>query len=837
MPSDPTKPLLRLTPDQPRQRPAGPQKFPRAPESFPQDRQQATFAPKFDRLAQALARDASGLELRADPAALAPERLLVFEVRGSVSNFAAAVQRVNGLELIDEEELGSDDDKDPIAYLLVPDARALAELLSLWKRWNANQLQFGETPWRGVFELLRDLRPWGPQDRVQRLDAGFLAEEIEGRGEDELVPLEIELIYRTSEAQAQAREDEVRAALTARGGQIISHARLPDIAYHALLVDLPVRAIREIIDRAEGGIASLEPVMHIRPQSLATTIEIEDATDAGAAAAAGELRDPILALLDGVPVAAHPLLAAHLVVDDQFDLEPHAPVNQRVHGTAMASLLVHGDRNNPAPALPRRIHVVPVMGSGDRFPARRLVVDIIYLAIRAMREGADATAPGVLIVNLSLGNERRPFQSSLSAWARLLDRLAYRYGILFLVSAGNVKETFGVPAFATGMAFEDADAAARCDGTLTAIGSVIADRRMFSPSEAINAVTVGASNDDWVSAADRRAARAIIDPFPGIRAANPSSALGPGFARSVKPDILMPGGREHLRQMRTDGHVFVRPAASTRPAGLKVAAPRTGGIEIAEGYSGGTSGATALASRTCHRIHDALEAAYPDFAHLPHIQRAVLIKALLVHPARWPDDIAARIKEIIGPVGGHHSHIKDNIRRFLGFGYVDAEDAVACAEDRATFWAVGELLRDRVATVRVPVPAVMSGQARPHSLSATLAWFTPVQPGRKSYRSVRLKLLDPAEAGTLSVSPRSLQPDGNQTNRGTIFMRCWEGDKAPVVGPDMMIDLVVQRDPDPGTPIDEAVPFGLAITIAMPGLVGLYTQVAQRLGIAPRQPV
>lgn len=726
-------------------------------------------------MAQALARDPGGLELRADPAALAPERLLVFEVRGSVNNFASAVQRVPGLELIDEEELGSDDDKEPVAYLLVPDARALAELLSLWRRWNADQLQFGETPWRGVFELLRDLRPWGPQDRVQRIDASFLAEEIEERGEDELVPLEIELIYRASEVQAQAREDEVRAAVTARGGQIISRARLPDIAYHALL--------------------------------------------------------------DGVPVAAHPLLAAHLVVDDQFDLEPHAPVDQRVHGTAMASLLVHGDRNNPAPALPRRIHVVPVMGAGDRFPARRLVVDIIFLAIRAMREGADATAPGVLIVNLSLGNERRPFQSSLSAWARLLDRLAYRYGILFLVSAGNVRETFGVQAFATGTAFEDADAAARCDGTLTAIGNVMADRRMFSPSEAINAVTVGASNDDWVSAADRRAARTIIDPFPGIRAANPSSALGPGFARSVKPDILMPGGREHLRQMRTDGHVFVRPAPSARPAGLKVAAPRTGAIGIAEGYSGGTSGATALASRTCHRIHDALDAAYPDFAGLPHIQRAALLKALLVHPARWPDDIAARIKAIIGPVGGHHSHIKDNIRRFLGFGYVDAEDAVACAEDRATFWAVGELSRDRVTTVRVPIPAVMSGQARPHSLSATLAWFTPVQPGRKSYRSVRLKLLDPAEAGTLGVSPRSLQPDGNQTNRGTIFMRCWEGDKAPVVGPDMTIDLVVQRDPDPGTPIDEAVPFGLAVTVAMPGIVGLYTQIAQRLGIAPRQPV
>lgn len=287
------------------------------------------------------------------------------------------MQRVPGLELIDEEELGSDDDKEPVAYLLLPDARALTELLSLWRRWNSNQLVFGETPWRGVFELLRDLRPWGPQDRVQPLDADFLSEEIWGRDDDDLVPLEIELIYRASEAQAETQEQEVRAAVIARAGRIVSRARLPDIAYHALLVDLPVRSIREIIERSPDSIAGLDPVMHIRPQSLATTIEIEDATPSGAPGDIGELRDPILALLDGVPVAAHPLLTHHLVVDDQFELEPNAPVDQRVHGTAMASLIVHGDRNSPAPVLPRRIHVVPVMGAGDRFPPRRLVVDII----------------------------------------------------------------------------------------------------------------------------------------------------------------------------------------------------------------------------------------------------------------------------------------------------------------------------------------------------------------------------------------------------------------------------------------------------------------------------
>ena len=544
-----------MTPEQPRPRPAGQQRFPRPPEAFSRDRQQEAIAPKFDRLAQSLARDPAGLELRGDPSALAPERLLVFEVRGSVANFARAVQRVRGLELIDEEELGSDEDKEPIAYLLLPDVRALAELLSLWRRWNDDRLQVGETPWRGVFELLRDLRPWGPEDRVQPLDANLLAEEIEGKGDDELVAVEIELIFRGSEAKAEVQEAEVRAAIIAHEGQVVSRARLPEIAYHALLVDLPVRAIRVIIERSERSVAGLDPVMHIRPQSMATSIEIDDATQTGVPGEIGELRTPILALLDGVPVAAHPLLARHLVVDDQFGLEDHVPVDQRIHGTAMASLIVHGDRNSPEPMLPRQVHIVPVLGGEDRFPARRLVVDIIYLAVRAMREGNDATAPGVLIVNLSLGNARRPFQFALSAWARLLDRLAYQYGILFVVSAGNVREAFGIPAFASSIAFEDADAEARCDGTLAAIGNVVADRRMFSPSETINGVTIGASNDDRVSAAHRRAARAIIDPFPVIRASNPSSGLGPGFARSVKPDILMPGGREHLRQVNTNAHM------------------------------------------------------------------------------------------------------------------------------------------------------------------------------------------------------------------------------------------------------------------------------------------
>lgn len=286
-----------------------------------------------------------------------------------------------------------------------------------------------------------------------------------------------------------------------------------------------------------------------------------------------------------------------------------------------------------------------------------------------------------------------------------------------------------------------------------------------------------------------------------------------------------------MQVVRNHDHIEVRPSRASRGAGLKVAAPPAGGRENQDGYTNGTSAAAALASRACHRIHDALELAYGDaFLALPALERAALLKALLVHPARWPRGVADLIKATVGPWGrGQASKQKDNIRRFIGFGCVDADEAVACAADRATFFATGTLPRDRNLTVAVPVPLVMGGKARPHSLSATLAWFTPVSPGRKSYRTCRLKVLKPAAIGDLGVAGHGWQPDENQTNRGTIFSRCWEGSDAPIVTADMTVPLIVQRDPDQGGAVDDPVTFGLAVTLAMPGEVALYDEVFARV--------
>ncbi len=77
---------------------------------------------------------------------------------------------------------------------MIPDAAALRQMVSLWTRFQAGQpLPEGLTPWRNLFAQLRDLRPWGPLDRVTPEDSEILAQErADDRG---MIRLEIALVF------------------------------------------------------------------------------------------------------------------------------------------------------------------------------------------------------------------------------------------------------------------------------------------------------------------------------------------------------------------------------------------------------------------------------------------------------------------------------------------------------------------------------------------------------------------------------------------------------------------------------------------------------------------
>ena len=82
----PERPLLKL----PDPEPFTPRKGPRAVGNIAKPtrgRQSERIAPRFERLMNVAGRPEQLLALRDDPASIAPERAIVFEVAGSLENF------------------------------------------------------------------------------------------------------------------------------------------------------------------------------------------------------------------------------------------------------------------------------------------------------------------------------------------------------------------------------------------------------------------------------------------------------------------------------------------------------------------------------------------------------------------------------------------------------------------------------------------------------------------------------------------------------------------------------------------------------------------------------
>ncbi|MFC3443769.1 S8 family peptidase [Sphingobium rhizovicinum] len=836
MPHDLGKPLLRLNDptDAPRRRSGGGGGDAR---SFTRAAQVANHGPFFKQLAEVLDGDNPALELRANPDSLAPERLLVFEVTGSVKDFAKAASRIAGLEFTGEEELGADEhDKNPEFYLLVPQLGALREILSLWDGWETNgTVPRNYTPWRDLFLQLRAVRPWGPADRVSPQNREYFEAVVDGAPDDFAVRIEIELVFRAAAEARQRAEQEVAAAVIASGGTIIHRCVHPAFAYHALLVDVPAAEVRRFCALNPESLAGVDPIGSIVPQSVGVPLEVGDSLPIDPVHPQPANAEPIAAIFDAVPLQAHPLLAGRLVVDDPANLEARA-VGSRVHGTAMASLAVHGDLNDPASPISRRVYFRPVMFApafgGEIFADDRLVIDTVVEAVMRMRaEGGTQ----VFIVNLSLGDTTRPFAGNISAWGKALDYLAYQYGILFLVSAGNVAGGLTLEGHADVPTFHAAEVGVRNASVLRALDAIKADRRLLAPADSLNALTIGSWHRDAV--ANAFAGASPFAPYIDQDMPNISSRLGLGHRRSTKPDILLAGGRQPvLFDPMAQGLVMGSHPNPSRYWGLKVAAP-TGDAATGTHFTIGTSGANALATHTAHRIHDALERAYPQLIETMALgHKAALIKALLVHCASWRD-VEQFIRPIVDPeLTLNHEHWRREVCRHLGYGFVDPEDAIACAGDRATMWATGTLGLEGSTVFNVPVPVALAGSPAHREVRATLAWLAPVRPGHLAYRAIKLKInaLGGEDLGAFGVATMNSQPTNSQSESGTIIHRRWRDARIGNFEDGATMPIHIQREKDQGTPIDEPIPFGLAVTIEMPGMQEIYTQALQGIDLKPQ---
>ena len=850
-------PLLPLPPSEPGESPR-PRGFSQGGPGLSPQRQGQRLGPKFERLQTILASDRSGLSLRDDPSGIAPERALVFEVAASIKDFYRLVTRIQGFEFLADEEAVFDPDEDffkadtrkgkeglprkdkPVGgslYLAMPDVRALRELLRLWDIWREERnLPHGHTPWRAIFANLRDVRAWGSVDRISDETIEVWREDL-GAEPSEPFRIEAELWFHDDVERRAAAYRRIEEAVAHAGGSIIDHAIIEDIRYEVVLIDLPCLEIERLIAREEIHLAICDDIMLLCPQSSLDVPERDNETESGEALAA-ELPDdrpPIAALLDGIPVQNHQLLDGRLDVDDPDDFEAMSVLSRRMHGTAMASLILHGDRNLGEPPISRRLHLRPVLyAPGDGGPEKLIrdhnFIDVIHRAIRRMKEGdgeGGATAPEVFLVNLSLGDRRRPFSGPMSRWAKLLDHLAEQYGILFLVSAGNVTSPLPVNAFPNWSSFEDAEPEDRERAVLQALADDRAYRTLLSPAEALNVVTVGAWHDDAV---DGPRGATAVDPYPDGDLPNVSSALGLGHRRVIKPDVHLPGGREQLRVHASGGTLIVVPGGRH---GIKVAAPSATGERDREDLLAGTSVATALATRAAHRIFDALMDTDGGSLHgdLDPQYYAVVTKAMLVHGAKWGNrtDI---LDQLYGPQGrGQHVARRDNIARLLGYGFPDIGEVVSCAPHRATLLGYGTISARGTNVHRIPLPPSLERITEPRKVTVTVAWLSPVNFRHQTYRRAKLEVDAVTDLEVAAGVKRSGgQPPSPTVSRGTVFHARYDGNKAVSFVDDGHVSLRIFCREQAGS-LDQPIRYGVAVTIEAGEGIAVYEEIRTRLGL------
>lgn len=757
-----------------------------------------------------------------------PQLVLVFEALDEQVDLEKVAEKL-GFEVLKESEgsmppttdysLISATQKDPqiktCLHAVCLNPTAMQGLLTLWNQWiQAGRVKRGYGPLKDLFSHLKDVRPWGPTDRLKTINWD---EYFTGRLPGQVHSVEIELWYRQSPELRSKAQSEVEALINNAGGRVTTTATISAVGYHGIKCTVPEEFVQKLAtgDFKDVQVVKSANVMYLRLSGQAILQEhpsaVQEAPDAAMPAG-----NPVVCILDGVPVANHGLLSGRIILHDPDDLssDSDSTVEDRKHGTWMASAVVWGDRAAEEAPLERPVLVRPILAPSrdtlDRIEEVKdnvLTPDLMQRIFRELYEeidGRDPVAPEIVIINLSVGDPTTPFDSVLSSWARTLDWLSYQYGVLVVISAGNYPE----------LPLKDSDSDAikilegvdRRESILAAQHRDQANRRLLSPSEAINALSVGAMHDDASTLAVQGY---VFDPSDGLPTVSPVSALGGGYRRSIKPELAAPGGRVlFTAPVIPKGSLRVAASTSKGP-GIRVASSTIG----QESYTTGTSPAAALVTRQAARLHDALDEIV-DGVPLSRHDRAVAIKALLAHGARHPEGFESNSLPI---------------EKAIGFGAIQRDFSLGCSSNEAVILYIGSLGAAEEQDLLLPLPEGLNARETKR-ITATLGWLSPVNWRHRQYRRAALSFTKPTGTPTLSA-PIDLSDDDAKRGSGTIKHLTWETEKAFATGKGSNVALKVKCLEQAGGLSGERIPYAVALSLwVAPTLnIDVYSQVRQQV--------
>lgn len=785
------------------------------------------------------------VQIQSAPVGMNPEYALVFEVVGSVDNFYTAVKNSEGLEwLFDKESFKIDPDEDFYynrdrtkklygkIYCVMSNQEAVEQMISCWKRFNDGESDVfarGFAGLKDIFVNIKQIRTWNSEDRIQEtriLDYWRESLEIDGNLE---VPFEVELFYRNDPKKRLLAEKAVVLEVERLGGRILSKCHISEISYHSLLVELPRNRIEDLVETYDQvQLVHIDDVMFFRPTCQSAfniysdTFVIEDSI----ADILIDESEPIIGVFDGMPIQNHPLLKNRILLDDPDDYESGYESKNRCHGTAMASLILNGDLNRKE-FLNHRIYFRPIFKPREvgpdkyveEIPSDCLIVSKIHAAIVRLFEkhnGIEPIAPSIRIINLSLGDPVRQLATLMSPLARLIDYMAYKYTVLFIVSAGNHPETIDM-LDCTFDELKDKDIYERSKEYFKCISVNQRNVKVLSPAENINGLTIGALYDDYCDIDEN--SRAIFAVQKGLP--SPISSYGKGYRSIITPDLFYRGGRKFILGTWNGQCTWLQ---STREPGCRVAAPVSDATKNGQAFSFGTSDATALISHEALKCYDVLYDIYQtEIGEAPPKEYvAILLKAMLTHGASW-GVLASRVADIIGVS-------EKQISRWLGYGIPNVSRVEECAKNRVTLIGTGSLKKDEGHIFTLPLPVDISSKVIKRRLVVTLAYFSPVEVNKQAYRTAKLWF---DVAGNELLASNRENTEWQAVQKGTLQHEIFEGEKALIWDDDREIQIKVNCKEDAGK-IKKAIPYCIFVTfeVAEGQNIDVYSKVVNKIKTA-----
>lgn len=489
--------------------------------------------------------------------------------------------------------------------------------------------------------------------------------------------------------EARRRNAEIQAAIRASEGRVLATSVRESAGWSVVCCEMPLSGLEQVLATQRVSWIDLMP-----EPTLSLPLLLNATADSLPLVSGPRPDAPILAVIDSGIRGAHPLLAPAVVGAEVVGAGLGDGGDESGHGTLVASLALFGSLEplldaQPAISAAGRLLGIRVLDGANRFPDDRIWAELVLEAMEV------ATSAGARVINVSIGDDRRPYlpprPSSVGA---LLDQFIRSHpDVVVVTCTGNLSPVRHIAdRLISNEYIEDL--------------LHMPDSGILDPGTSSLAITVGGVGRDLQYGAGAASAEKVV--VGGPRLPSPHTRVGPGPMAAIKPELAAPSGTVvvdtlvgRASTMDKLGHVIG--AGGSQPDRLLAS-------------DQGTSYAAPLVSHAALRV----------LGRYPQLTGNSVRALLLVGAQELPDYLSD------GAQG------RTDERRLTGYGLISAERSEASSDHRAVLLSESSIRMDQVHFYSIPVPSSFRASGGLISMAAALAFDPPVRVTRLDYMASKM---------------------------------------------------------------------------------------------------